>query len=296
MAERAVILGTDWWSDCDDAVALRLLARAHKAKQIKLLGVVINACMDCSVPSLDGFLQLENVSGIPIGIDLEATDFYGVSSYQWRLAPFARDYPDNAAAEDGVRLYRRLLAEAQTPVELMEIGFLQVLAGLLRSQGDDISPKTGMELVKEKVKKIWIMAGKWDEPKGAEHNFNNNLRSRAAGDYVCRCCPVPITFLGFEVGVDVITGGNLDKEDFLHQVLCDHGTPKGRCSWDPMLVLLALTGDEETAGYRTVRGTAAVDPLTGENTFTVADTGLHRYVVKIWPNEKYQGLINGIIA
>jgi len=296
MEERAVILGTDWWSDCDDAVALRVLVRAHKANQIKLLGVVINACMDCSVPSLDGFLQLEDVSGIPIGIDLEATDFYGVSSYQWRLAPFARDYPDNAAAEDGIRLYRRLLAEAQTPVELMEIGFLQVLAGLLRSQGDDISPKTGQELVKEKVKKIWIMAGKWDEPEGVEHNFNNNIRAREAAAYVCRCCPVPITFLGFEVGVDVITGGNLDKEDFLHQVLCDHGTPGGRCSWDPMLVLLALTGDEEKAGYRTVPGTAAVDPLTGKNTFAPSETGLHRYVVKNLPDREYQTRINAIIA
>lgn len=30
---RKFILGTDWWTDCDDVVALRILARAHKNKQ-----------------------------------------------------------------------------------------------------------------------------------------------------------------------------------------------------------------------------------------------------------------------
>ena len=40
-----ILLGTDWWTDCDDAVAVRLLARAHKAGEIKLIGIGINACM-----------------------------------------------------------------------------------------------------------------------------------------------------------------------------------------------------------------------------------------------------------
>ena len=39
---RKMILGTDWWTDCDDAVALRLLAKAHKAGDITLLGIGIN--------------------------------------------------------------------------------------------------------------------------------------------------------------------------------------------------------------------------------------------------------------
>ena len=34
---RKFILGTDWWTDCDDAVAIRLLAREHVKKEIELL-------------------------------------------------------------------------------------------------------------------------------------------------------------------------------------------------------------------------------------------------------------------
>lgn len=35
---RKFILGTDWWTDCDDAVAIRILARAHKLEKIKITG------------------------------------------------------------------------------------------------------------------------------------------------------------------------------------------------------------------------------------------------------------------
>ena len=41
---RRFILGTDWWTDCDDAVALRMLTRAHRAGEIRLLGIALNGC------------------------------------------------------------------------------------------------------------------------------------------------------------------------------------------------------------------------------------------------------------
>ena len=55
---KKIILGTDWWTDCDDAVALRLLARAHKNEEIQLLGIGINACMEDSVSSMEAMEQL----------------------------------------------------------------------------------------------------------------------------------------------------------------------------------------------------------------------------------------------
>ena len=39
---RNLILGTDWGSDCDDCVAARVVARAHKNGEINLLGIGIN--------------------------------------------------------------------------------------------------------------------------------------------------------------------------------------------------------------------------------------------------------------
>lgn len=291
---RNFILGTDWWTDCDDAVAIRLLVRAHLRREICLKGVAINACREDSVRSLDCFLRAEGCCDLPIGIDREATDFGGWGTFQARLAS---QHPDptcsNARAEDAVHLYRRLLAQAEDgSVELVEIGFLQVIAALLASGSDDVSPKTGLELVREKVKHCWIMAGKWDVPHGREHNFDNNARARAGGHAVCATCPVPITFLGWEVGHDVVSGGRLSHEDILWQILRDHGSPNGRSSWDPMLALLALIGDVEQAGYRRVVGQAYVSAESGENTFVPKCDGMHGYVVKLQENEAYEHAIN----
>ena len=49
---RKFIVGTDWWTDCDDVIAMKLLARAVTEKKAELLGIGINACMQYSVASL----------------------------------------------------------------------------------------------------------------------------------------------------------------------------------------------------------------------------------------------------
>ncbi|MBO5967047.1 MAG: hypothetical protein J6S14_00945 [Clostridia bacterium] len=292
---RKIILGTDWWTDCDDAVALRLICRAIKDKAILLLGIGVNACMEYSISSLKGFLKAEGVADIPVGIDLNATDFGGNPPYQKRLAEAFCPDVLNSDAEDAVRLYRRILASEKGKLDIIEIGYPQVLANLLKSCADDISEKSGLELVSEKVSKFWVMAGKWDADGEKENNFCRNSRSRVAGKEFCKLCPIPVTFLGWEIGYGVITGGNLKEDDHLYKVLCDHGSKNGRHSWDPMLVLMALIGDEEKAGYRTVSGTASVNEQTGANYFKANPNGIHKFVVKKYENDYYEELINNLI-
>ena len=289
---RSFLLGTDWWTDCDDAVALRIMARAHLAEEIEIKGIGINACMECSVESLDSFLNGEGIYDLPLGIDLEATDFGRKPPYQARLAACYTGNRNNANVEDAVRLYRRILAESSKPIELIEIGYLQVVAAVLESGPDDLSPLSGLELFAEKVSKVWVMAGKWDEEPGMENNFTRNERSRVAGHVFCEKCPVPVTFLGWEVGADVISGGGLPEDDMLHLALWDHGSGNGRSSWDPMLCLLACVGDDERAGYEIVRGRAKVDPETGANYFRREQNGSHAYVVKKRENEYYEAAIH----
>lgn len=292
---RQIIFGTDWWTDCDDAVALRLLTRYAKQEKIKLLGIAINACMEHSVASLKGFLEADGMKNVPLGIDLSATDFGGTPSYQKNLAARLCPSGSNADAEDAVRLYRRLLANATGMVELAEVGFLQVVTALLESGADDLSPLNGIELVKKKVSKIWVMAGKWDADGEKEHNFCLNPRTRAAGKAFCELCPVPVTFLGWEVGHTVITGGELDHDDHLYGVLCDHGSHNGRSSWDPMLMLMALIGDEREAGYDVVTGYASVDTEDGANHFVIDPKGMHRFVVKHYTDHYYEQQINRLL-
>lgn len=293
---RDFLLGTDWGTDCDDAVAVRILCRAAKRNRIRLKGIVINHCMEHSAASMDGFLNCEGVHGIPLGLDKTAVDYGGEETYQKRLAAFAREYPDNAAAEDAVRLYRRILAESEEKLEMVEIGFLQAAAGLLESGADDISPKSGRELVAEKVSKAWVMGGQWDKNPGKEYNFSHTGKACAAAAVFCREMPVPVTFLGLEIGRNVISGGELKRDDVLYRILCDHGSRGGRPSWDPMLAQLALAGQAAEAGYDTVAGTARVDPATGENFFAPSESGRHTYVVKRLPDGEYERRLNLLIG
>jgi hypothetical protein len=251
--------------------------------------------MPYSIASLTGFLRAEGAPTVPLGLDKEATDFGGRPPYQKRLAEDFAPTVTNDEAEDAVHLYRRLLAAAEEKVEIIEIGYPQVLANLLTSGPDELSDKDGLTLVREKVKKMWVMAGKWDADGEMENNFCRNDRSRRAAKLFCDVCPVPVTFLGWEVGFDVLSGGELSGDDHLYRVLADHGSENGRSSWDPMLMLLALLGDEEAAGYRTVTGRASVDEQTGANHFTPTADGSHRFVIKKEKNSYYADKINAFL-
>ena len=289
---RTFILGTDWGEDSDDCIAVRILARAHKKGEIKMLGIGINTLTEYSAPSLYRFLEKEGVS-IPVGVDKCCTHQLRKVTYQKRLAKETDRVNDDF--EDAVRLYRRAIAESDGDVEIIEVGFLQVINGALNSQPDDISPKSGLELFREKVKKIWIMGGKWNVVGGAEYNLSEFPFARLAAHEFVANCPAPITFLGWEVGSCVVTGSKLQKDDFLHIALDDHGSGSGRESWDPMLVVLALIGDNERAGYKTVRGKATIDEM-GRNYFEENENGPHEYVVKAYPDEYYINIIDSLIA
>ena len=289
------ILGTDWWTDCDDAVAIRILARYIKEEKIDLLGIALNACMEDSVASLRAFTELEGIGSVPIGVDLEAGDFGGAPAYQTKVRERFNPNGTNADAENALKLYRRLLAEADEPIEIIEIGYPQVLAALLESEADEYSELPGVELIREKVGKLWIMAGKWDADGEKENNFCRNERSRVAAEKLCRLWPTPVTFLGWEIGINVLTGGNLKEGDPLHDILVYHGSGSGRHSWDPMLVLIALIGDEKDAGYNTVTGYATVKAADGTNYFREDASGPHKYVTKMFDDSYYVNQINEII-
>lgn len=280
---RNFLVGSDWWTDCDDVVAFRLLARAVRAKQINVAGIALNACMPDSAASVTAFLKNEGIPVPPLGIDINATDFGGKPPYQKRLAQACVPRVENEELENAADLYIRSMKESVRKLEIIEIGFPQVLAEVITREPD---------LFSRKVEKIWMMAGKWDENPGRENNFARNARARKAAHIFCEKCPVPVVFLGWETAAEIRTGGKLKEDDLLHQVLCDHGSPAGRSSWDPMLVRLALTGDAGKAGFDLVRGRAYVDPDSGENYFEKDENGKHAYVIKTKSDDYYRDIID----
>ena len=287
-----IVHGTDWWTDCDDIAALRLLCRAHKAGIIELQCIGADGVMDKTAASISAFIKNEGVS-VPIGLDSKFVDDGRRGHYQDVFAEYPHDV-ENADCEEAYKLYRRALAQADGKCDITEIGFPQIIHQLLASEPDEISPLCGTELVKEKVNRIWMMAGRWDVPGGKEYNLSANAAAREAAHYIFENCPVPVTLLGWEVGSTVITGSRQPDGDMLKAGFIAHGSVNGRSSWDPMLVLLAIINDEERAGYDIVCGTASAEAETGANYFTVGD-GKHKYVVKKFDDSYYADMIDELI-
>ncbi len=310
MACRPVILDTDWYTDVDDVMAVRVLINLQRKGIFKILGICLNARFEESVRSVDAFLQAHGVD-VPVGIvqrwEGDVSGHNG-PSYQKRLAKLPSKYADNSAAEPPLRLYRRLLAASPEKVTLLSIGFPENYAELLASKPDEFSSLTGKELLEQKVERLFMMAGNW--PSGSEYNLTggNPVFPLVAqtGSMVLEQWPTPIDFLGFEVGYPVLAGAQLPSDDLLRQAMDDYAqTPGYRLGglapelraqqqerahfcWDPLLILLGANIVSPANGlYHRVRGYASTDPATGINSFREAQDGPHTYVVKNRPDTEY---------
>lgn len=161
-----------------------------------------------------------------------------------------------------VNLYRKSLAgSADSSVTIASIGFFDNLSGLLNSTGDAYSPLSGPELIAKKVRKLAVMGGGY--PSGHEYNFwgDNPLTTAHVVNNWPRT--VPVTFLGTEVGDNVLSGAKLTTEGTKGDlVTAAYGWYVGynttRMSWDPLTVMYAVTGlgslfeYGNTAGYNHV--------------------------------------------
>ncbi|MBE6659036.1 MAG: hypothetical protein E7604_11430 [Ruminococcaceae bacterium] len=296
--KRTVIFGTDWWTDCDDCAALRMVCRYTKAGVWQFAGVILNAAAPYAAASIRAVLADEGFANVPLGIDLAADDYGGNPPYQYAVAAAAGMIGiRNEDCENSIVLYRRLLADAADgTAELLEVGYLPSLASLLSSPPDSISPLSGAELVRHKVHHVWCMGGNWkNDGVGRENNFCRNVRARVAAAEVLAACPVSMTFLGYEIGENVYAHPPQNPDDLIRIAFDAHGSPDGRCAWDPLLIHLAASGDPASAGYTTISGHASVDALSGENRFVPVSGGLHRYVRKCRDNAWYEAQIDALL-
>ena len=104
-------------------------------------------------------------------------------------------------------------------VLIVSVGFLQNIASLLASSSDNISDKSGYDLVREKVSSVYVMGGYYPQSDlFSEFNFNcgwsfmgEPLECEGSARNAVSGMPseVRMVFSGFEVGFAVNSGGAL---------------------------------------------------------------------------------------
>jgi inosine-uridine nucleoside N-ribohydrolase len=233
--------------------------------------------------------------GVPKGKALENKDWQ-----HWTdtiLAKFHHSVKLNAEVPGAVEVYRKVLAQQpDNSVTIVTVGFLTNLADLLKSESDKYSPLNGKELIKQKVKLLVSMAGKF--PSGKEYNLcEDSVSSKIVYDN----WPTPVILDGFEIGEKIFTGLPLIKNNEIKNSpvkevfsICIPKSPddaNGRMSWDETAVFTAINGCEPF--FTTETGKIIVEK-DGSNEWDSKGTG-QSYLKFARPPKTIEDIINNLM-
>ena len=244
-----IILDTDMLTDCDDTAALAMLHAFADAEKAEILAITVSSRYPASVAVVDAVNTYYGHGTISIGAPKNGTGAFRSDSCFLDIVSdeFPHALKSNDDAEDAIRVMRRVLANAEKPVTLVTIGYMSNVAGLLKSLPDDISPLSGMDIVKAHVDKWVCMGGNF--PVDAGQDNVNFTRDAEPALYAIRNFPGKIVFCGREIGHSIFVGECLKALPGSNPVRRAYELHRGRFgnNWDhhtadPCTVLFAVLG------------------------------------------------------
>ena len=255
-----IILDTDIGSSTDDLFALELLYRYEQQGRCKLLGVVVDRMGEQCAAVADVMNTYFGRDDVPIGLVRDGIpspkvwiDYGALPSYADENGNllFKHSVTDYSTIPDGWQLYRRLLAsQPDRSVTICSIGFVTSLAQLLSSGPDEYSALSGVELVRDKVKCLYLMGGVFGKSVEPDFNFAQGLNF-AQEFFKLWPGDIDIVFSPMEVGQDieykpeqVIADINWTDVHPIKQVYERCNCNTGQMMWDPVAIINAVEGDE----------------------------------------------------
>lgn len=290
-----LIFDTDIGNDVDDVLALGMIHSLEARGDCKLLAVTITKDNPLAASFTDAVNTFYGKGDVPIGIcrsDVtpKTGKFIGLAEKKDKdKLRYPHDLKDAKQIPDAVTVLRRALVGAKDgSVVIAQVGFSTNLANLLKSPGDKISPLTGKELVKKKVKLLSIMAGAFEKiprkGKLVDHHEYNIIKDIPAAQKLAQEWPTPVVWSGYEIGLSVAYPHESIEEDYnytLHHPLADayilyNPPPHDRPTWDLTSVLYAVFPHR---GYFDLSDSGDVNVEdNGLTTFKKNDQGRHRYL------------------
>jgi inosine-uridine nucleoside N-ribohydrolase len=286
-----IIFDTDIGNDVDDALAMGVIHALINRAECQLLAVTITKDNQYAALIINLINTFYGRPDIPIGMAhsgitpddgrylkevILTKNEKGEDAFPHAIKP-GSDVPE------AVGLLRKTLAvQADGSVVVVQVGFSTNFARLMDSGPDDISPLSGMELIRKKVLLLSIMAGAFD-PKYTHIEYNIQCDVPAAKKLIAGW-PTPIVFSGFEIG-DMIQYPSVNIQndyDYVKQHPLKEsyryyrGLDKTQATFDLTSVLYAIRPNH---GYFDLSepGTVILDE-NGRTGFEPDVNGKHRYL------------------
>ena len=288
-----IILDTDMGNDIDDALALAAMNRYIDMGRVKVLAIGMSkeGAEDAEYNDIvqtwygNGDIPIGRVSGStgPRTTGEHYTHKTSALKDETGAPLFARTNGIGQTPSLTDELYRRVLVKQKDhSVTLVTVGFSTNMASLLETQADDISPLSGKELVRKKVKTLVMMAGNMAEEKG-EFNVTEDI---VAARKVFAEWPTPIVTSPFELGErvrfphnkvgDIAAGRQPNPVAEAYRFY--QGPNYDACSWDPTALIFAVEGENPNFYTLSPAGTIEVD-AAGITRFAPSVGGQHRYLL-----------------
>ena len=285
-----VIYDTDIGSSTDDLFALEMLYRYEDEGRCRLLGVMVDREGERNAAFADVMNTYFGHGNVPVGLIRDGIkkpkvwiDYAHVADTKdGKGQPmFSRSIADYSSLPDGWRLYRRLLAaQLDHSVSIVSVGFITCLAQLLASGADEYSSLSGVELVRRKVKCIYLQGGVFGKAVEPDFNFAQGI-TFAKTFFQNWPQDVDMVFSPMEAGQDVeytpeqvIADVSWTNAHPIKQVYMQCNCNTGQRMWDVMPVIQAVEGDALFSLSK--RGTVTLTDKA-ETIFTPSATGNCRY-------------------
>lgn len=263
-----IIIDTDFYTDADDGWGLGMLNWMQDNNEINILGVITDTASTSSAKAVQAVNTYYGHPNIPVGMcdsGCQQSPTGGTVANAVATAFSTKLSMTNNTPVPSTKLYRRLLAsQPDGSVVILSIGLWRSILNLYNSPADDISPLTGNQLLRKKVKYIVAMAG--DYPTGSEHNFTTDA---VGAQVVNSLTDFPIYWVGYSLGLSVTansTGINPISPGFV--IANTHGVTNP--AYDILAGLYAVRGlsrGSETYFTLSSAGTNTVDG-SGHNTWS----------------------------
>jgi hypothetical protein len=306
-AEQRLIYDDDCSQDVDCVATLPILHALEDRGEIRILAMMADSANPLTAPVMRIFAKNGGHPKMLIGAnqsDDPATALCKANSCNesvWTAKLVDRfDAGDTRAKYPGcVEVYRRVLAkQPKHSVAVVATGFATCLNQLLASPADAISPLSGAELVKQKVKLLSVMGGRY--PAGIEWNFECDAPGYQAlfSQWTRQNGYPPVYLNGFANGEHVLAGapaGALETVNPTRYGMRLAGTNQ-RPMWDMLSALFAARGlayDGTTYFTLSAPGTVVVDAATGADRWSAAVNSGQYVLTNAASDETLSGLFDG---